>query len=147
MLHERYEVRISADVETFEFESTGPNGIIKKVIAYTEINVKNFFNLGFGDKDPETGFISDLAITNNNDSKKVLATVAATLYAFTDSHPGATVIATGSTGARTRLYQMGIANNFQEIEKDFEVAGLIENEWKPFRRNVQYGAFLVRRKA
>ncbi|MBD0289050.1 MAG: hypothetical protein ICV79_27060, partial [Flavisolibacter sp.] len=62
-----------------------------------EINVKGFYNLGFGDKDPLTGFVSNLSVTNNEVSKKVLATVAATLYAFTDSHPGAIIIATGST--------------------------------------------------
>lgn len=75
----------------------------------------------------------------------MLATVAATLYAFIDTHPGATVIATGSTEARTRLYRMGIANNLEQTERDFEILGLnADIEWEPFRRNVTYGAFLVR---
>jgi hypothetical protein len=30
-------------------------------------------------------------------------------------NPEATIIATGSTAARTRLYQMGISANLQEI--------------------------------
>ncbi len=146
MIDDRYNVRTSPDVKAFEFDSIGPRGTVRKVVRYTEINIKSFYNLGFGDKDPLTGFISDLSVTNNNDSKKVLATVAATLYAFTDSHPGATIIATGSTEARTRLYRIGISNNLTAIEKDFIILGLAETYWEPFRKNVTYGAFLVRRK-
>ena len=148
MLDERYDVKTSPDVESFEFESIGPKGTVRKVVRYSEINLHNYYNLGFGDKDEFTGFISDLSVTNNNDSRKVLATVAATLYAFTGTHPGATIIATGSTEARTRLYRMGITNHLKEIEQDFEVLGLnTAFEWELFRKNTNYGAFLVRRKA
>ena len=110
-------------------------------------NVKGYYNPGFGDKDPYTGLISDLTITNNNDSKKVLATVAATLYVFTDSYTDATVFATGSTAARTRLYRIGISNNLAQIEKNFLIFGLGNDRWEPFRINVNYIAFLVRRKS
>jgi len=146
MLDNYYEVDISLDLQTYEFTSVGPKGDITKVVRYSEINVKGYYNLGFGDKDPITGFISDLTVTNNGDSQKVLATVAATLYAFTDANPGATIIATGSTEARTRLYRMGITNNLEEIKKDFIVLGLTETGWDTFKRNITYGAFLVRRK-
>lgn len=146
MLYERYDVNASADLTSFEFESKGPKGTIQKVVRYTEINVKGYYNLGFGDKDPYTGLIADLTVTNNNDSKKVLATVAATLYVFTDNYPDATIFATGSTAARTRLYRIGISNNLAQIEKDFLIFGLGNDGWKPFRINVNYIAFLVRRK-
>ena len=147
MMEDRYPVNVSKNVEIFEFDSMGPRGVVRKVVRYTEINLKGFYNLGFGDKDPLTGFISDLSVTNNEDSRKVLATVAATLYAFTDYHPGANIIATGSTEARTRLYRIGITNNLAAIEKDFIVFGMIENDWESFRKNIRYGAFLVRRRA
>jgi hypothetical protein len=146
MLDNHYKVETSLDFKTFEFISVGLKGSITKVVRYTEINVKGFYNLGFGDKDPVTGFISDLIVTNNGDSHKVLATVAKTLYAFIDLNPGAVVIATGSTEARTRLYRMGITNNLEAIEKDFFVFGLTESAWKPFHKNITYGAFLVYRK-
>ena len=116
------------------------------MVRYTEINIKGFYNLGFGDKDLITGYISDLTVTNNNDSQKVLATVASTLYAFTTYYPDATIIATGSTEVRTRLYRMGITNNLTDIEKDFIILGLTETTWEPFRKNISYGAFLVGRK-
>ena len=147
MLNDRYEVQTAPDAETFAFDSVGPRGTVHKVVRYAEINIRNFYNLGFGDQDELTGFLNDLTVTHNNDSRKVLATVAATLYAFTDNHPDATIIATGSTAARTRLYQMGIAGSLEEIKQDFEVLGLnADIEWEPFRKNITYGAFLVRRK-
>lgn len=147
MLNDRYDVKTTPDLLSFEFDSIGPKGMVRKVVRYSEINLKNYYNLGFGDKDGLTGFISDITVTNNNDSKKVLATVAATLYAFTDTYPDATIIATGSTEARTRFYRMGIANHLAEIEKDFKVLGLnADINWEPFRKNATYGAFLVRRK-
>ena len=102
--------------------------------------------LGFGDKDPHSNFISDLTVSNNNDSQKVLATVARTLYLFTEHYPDAVVLASGSTLARTRLYRIGIANNLLEIERDFVVLGLTESEWEPFRKNVTYHSFAIRRK-
>ena len=147
MLNDHYKVRVSENVEAFEFDSVGPKGTVRKVVRYIEINLKGFYNLGFGDKDEETGFISDLSITNNEDSQKVLSTVAATLYVFIETHPSATVIATGSTGARTRLYRIGISNNLAEIEKDFVILGLKGEEWEPFRKNTNYLAFLVRKKS
>ena len=143
----RYRVETSFDLKTFEFTSEGPKGKIDKVVVYSEINLKEVYNLAFGDKDPITGFLNDLTVTNNGDSHKVLATVAATLYAFTTEKPGATVIATGSTAARTRLYRMGISNNLEEIKQDFVIYGLTENKnWELFRKNIIYGAFLIRRK-
>lgn len=146
MIGNHYKVDISKDFKTYEFVSIGPNGSVTKVVRYSEINVKGFYNLGFGDKNQFTGIISDLTVTNNGDSQKVLATVAATLYTFTNENPDAIVIATGSTQARTRLYRMGITNNLKEIEKDFEVMGLTDTNWERFRKNINYSAFLVRRK-
>ena len=84
MLYNSYHIDSSPDFLDFEFISIGPKGAITKVVRYREINVRGIYNLGFGDKEPESGFISDLSISNNNDSQKVLATVARTLYLFSD---------------------------------------------------------------
>ena len=145
MIDERYIVEFGADFRVFEFDSEGPKGKVRKIIQYTEINLKNYFNLGFGDKNHKTNEIDDLVVTNNNDSKKVLATVAATLFKFTDHHPEAYVIAIGSNLARTRLYRIGITNNLETIEKDFEIYGLKSNTWNKFAKGIEYDAFLVRR--
>ncbi len=95
---------------------------------------EDIYNLAFGDYHEATDSINDRAITNNNDSQKVLATVASTLYVFTDKHPNIWVYATGSNTVRTRLYRMGIAANLEEILVDFEVYGLNEEVWNKFEK-------------
>ena len=101
----------------YQFVSEGNNGKITKLVIYSETHLRNFYNLGFGDKDEISGSINDAIITNNGDSEIVLTTVASTLYIFTDKFPEAMVFASGNTKARTRLYRIGITNNLEMIEK------------------------------
>ena len=142
----RYELKAEKSLMVFEFVSEGPKGQIPKLIKYSETNLKGLYNLAFGDKDQTTGDINDTIVSNNGDSEKVLATVVATVYAFTDKHPDYMIYATGSTKARTRLYRMGITKYMTEIENDFEVYGLKNGEWEFFEKEVDYEAFLAKRK-
>ena len=142
----RYSLAADDQLTTFEFISEGPKGRIIKLIQFTPTNLKDFYNLAFGDKDQETGKIDDLAISNNNDSEKVLATVVAAVYAFTDKNSEAWVYATGSTATRTRLYRMGIAKYLLEVQSNFDVFGELENKWEPFKKGEDYLGFLVKRK-
>ena len=107
---------------------------------------QDIYNLAFGDYNEETEWIDDGEITNNNDSQKILATVASTIYVFTDKHPNVWVYATGSNSARTRLYRMGITTNLEEILLDFEVYGLQNDIWEGFKKETDYKAFLIKRK-
>lgn len=141
MKYEKYQLESDKKLLVFEFESVGPKARINKIVQYTETNLKDFYNLGFGDKDEKTGEINDRTITNNGDSMQVLATVASTVYAFTSKHPDAWVYATGNNKARTRLYRIGITNNLLEIKKDFEVYGLKDDKWLEFKKDVDYKAF------
>jgi hypothetical protein len=134
-------------LKIYEFISEGPKGRIKKIVQFTETGTENVYNLGFGDYNEKTKSIDDLAVTNNGDSLKVLATVASTVYAFTEKYPEAWIFATGSTSVRTRLYRMGITNNLAEINQDFKVYGLTENgEWTEFIVGEDYEAFLITKK-
>lgn len=141
----KYQLKAEKSLRVFEFVSEGPNGRINKIVKYCETNETNLYNLAFGDKD-EIGDLDDLAISNNGDSEKILATVVSTLYAFTDIHPNAMVLAMGSTKARTRLYRMGITKYLTEIKKDFDIFGFKEGAWHSFRKNIEYDAFLAIRK-
>ena len=147
MLLPRYELKSDESLSVFEFLSVGRKGSIPKIVQYSETNLKDFYNLGFGDKDLQTGEVDDTVISDNGDGQKVLATVAATVYAFTDKYPDAWIYATGSTKSRTRLYRIGITNNFDEIIVNFEVYGLREGEWQEFIRGIEYEAFLVKRRS
>lgn len=146
MKQDKYHLKSSKSLTVFEFISEGPKGRIKKIVQLSETNLKDFYNLGFGDKNEDSDEIDDTIITNNGDSQKVLATVAATVYAFTEKNPYAWIYATGSTKARTRLYRIGITNYIKEIKKDFEVYGLKDGKWVEFKNGTEYSAFLVKRK-
>jgi hypothetical protein len=142
----KYPLASSESLMTFEFVSEGTKGLIHKLVRYQPTNLKDIYNLAFGDKDHTTGNIDDTVISNNGDSEKVLATVVATVYAFTDRYPNVWIYATGSTKSRTRLYRMGITKFLSEVDEDFEVLGELNDEWETFRKDVEYEGFLVRRK-
>ena len=80
------------------------------------------------------------------DTEKVLATVVSSVYAFTKDNPENIIYATGSTGARNRLYRIGISKHYDDAIKDFDIYGLRDEEWVKFEKNVDYSAFLAKRK-
>ena len=140
----RYPI-VASDPFLYHFYSEGPKGRIKKAVIYAQIE-DNLFNLAFGDWDEQLRRINDSSRTNNNDRDMVLATVGFTALDFTNQFPDAEILAEGSTSARTRLYQMEIANNLLEINKFFAIEGFINGEWEYFKHGKNYEAFLIQRK-
>src|ERR1035437_4795674 len=137
---ERYEFVIGESLIDFEFESDGPKGKIKKIVSFSPYNSDGitYFNLAFGDIIEETGKLNDIAISDNKDTLKIIATIAATVLEFTQQFPDIIVYAKGSTPARTRLYQMGISGNWSEIEPLMQVFGFVNGKWEIFKKNVNY---------
>ncbi len=146
MKRPKYKLKAERELTIFEFVSEGPNGRIPKLIEFTETNLKNFYNLAFGDKDEKTGKINDKVISNNNDTDKVLATVASAVLAFTDKYPEAWVYATGSTNSRTRLYRMGINKYFEDVANEFFIFGESDDKWLPFEKEKDFEGYVVKRK-
>ena len=143
MKYPKYQYRSETSMSYYEFISEGPKGMIRKIVEYSETGTENVYNLGFANYDDKTKTTSDISVTNNGDSLKVLATVASTVYAFIQKNPKAWILATGNTKVRTRLYRMGITNNLAEISEDFKVFGLSSNgEWDDFMVGEDYEAFL-----
>jgi len=104
------------------------------------------YNLAFGDMSQDADTIDDLVISNNNDRNIVLATVANTIFDFTENYGNHYIFAKGSTPSRTRLYQIGIGAMLVDINLDFDVYGFKDGLWRSFQKNVNYTAFLVKRK-
>ena len=142
----KYHLKAETKFTRFEFISEGPKGAIRKLIEFQATSDFDVYNLGFGDKDPLTGEINDLAVSNNGDTEKVLATIIAALYVFFDNYPAAYVYATGSTVARTRLYRMGITKFYEEMQKDFYLYGQIGDDYPEFELEKNYDGFLAQRK-
>lgn len=141
-----YELKTEESFMVFEFTSEGPKGRIPKLIKFSETALKGFYNLAFGNKNLETGDIVDTVVSNNGDSEQVLATVVSAVYSFTDQKSESWVYTTGSTKSRTRLYRMGITKYIDDIKQEFLVFGLRNGEWEDFTVEVDYTAFVVRRK-
>lgn len=142
----KYQLKSTDKLSSYEFVSEGPRGLIVKRIQFTLINRDEVYNLAFGDKMPISGEINDLAISNNGDSEKVLATVVSAVYAFCDKNPNAWILAVGSTASRTRLYQIGITKFHKDLAEEFDIYGQIEEEWELFELGKNYKAFLAKRK-
>jgi hypothetical protein len=138
MLLERYDYEIGNSFQQYDFYSEGPKGKIRKAVLYSflgAIDGIDYYNLGFGDYDESKKNINDLSVSDNKDRDRVLATVAVTALEFTSHFPGCKIVAEGSTPARTRLYQMGIAKHYAEIVELFDIQGLTEKiGWVPFKR-------------
>lgn len=110
------------------------------------IEAPNIWNLGFGDIDAISGEISDLVVSDNGDSEKILATVAQSALVFSEKYPDALFYAEGSTLSSTRFYIIGFSRNFEKITETFLIWGLLDDEWYPFQKNTDYQAFVVKRK-
>lgn len=146
---EKYDYSADSTLLQYEFYSNGPNGLIRKFILYEDFCYHNtyYFNLAFGDWNEKTQTLDDLSISNNADSKKVLATVASTVIDVTNLYPKHKIFAKGSTPSRTRLYQMGIFAHLNEINELFVVEGLLDDSsWELFVKGKNYHSFLISRK-
>lgn len=150
MKKEKYPYTLNETTARFDFESKGPNGTIKKTVDYykigTWIDGSQVYNLAFGDWDEKNNVINDLSRTDNNDRNKILATVASTVIDMVCVMKEIAIYAEGSTPARTRLYQMAINTNKEEIEGILDIYGYKDEKWQLFESGKNYEAFLVTRK-
>lgn len=143
---EKYQLKAGEEFTRFEFISEGPKGAIRKLIEFQRTTEPDVYNLAFGDKHPVSGDIDDLAVSDNGDTDKVLATVVAAVYAFLNTHSSAYVYAQGSTKARTRLYRMGINRFYEDMRRDFHLYGRIDENFMDFQQGVEYEGFLAQRR-
>ena len=143
---DKYQLKAEEELTRFEFISEGPRGTFRKLIEFQGTFDPDVFNLAFGDKHSVTGSLDDLAVTDNGDTEKVLATVVAAVYTFLTQHPTAYVYAQGSTSARTRLYRMGINRFYEEMRQDFFLYGRIGEDFLDFEPDQEYEGFLAQRR-
>lgn len=144
MNQEQYDLTVGENYHRFEFNSVGPYGEITKLITFRPLATSdNHYNLAFGDWDSDKQAFNDTIVSNNGDTLKILNTVAFAVQSFVIQNPGSVVLASGSTPARTRLYQINISKYWKEISIRFVVRGLRKNKWEPFKKGVNYEAFLL----
>lgn len=147
---EIYNYTFNKEDATFQFDSIGPRGTIRKFVSYKLFDRLDdgtpVLNLAFGDLEDGKQHFSDTVISDNDDRDKVLATVARTILEVIDSYSKVGIHAQGSTRSRTRLYQMGISANKEEIEAHFVIKGLTTSGWETFRKGTNYSSLLATKK-
>ncbi|MCY7410613.1 MAG: hypothetical protein LH473_10090 [Chitinophagales bacterium] len=95
----------------------------------------------------DDGSIDDRAVNNNNDRDKILATIASIVFEFASRYPERTVLFTGSTLERTRLFRIVLTVNYEELDADFDIQGLLyDGTIERFPRSKSYRGFMVKRK-
>jgi len=135
----------------YSFTSMGKKQIVK-IVEFTPTVHENIVNLGFGDMLPDTKF-DDLAVSNNGDIIKVIATVIGIVQEFTGEFPELTVMVRGSTTERTKLYSRILKMYYAEFSKEFHISGLIEDASGVFKVDFDpiisrnYKAYFVKRKS
>jgi hypothetical protein len=140
----RYPFEYFSEKYYYQFYSTGPNGKVRKLVCFqlSRNGPIQTFNLALGDVEEDSDEINDKVVTNNNDSLKVLFTVALVALEFLRYRPGVWISAEGNTPARNRLYQMWIVKYWNEINKHFTVLGKIDDCHYPFERGINYEGFM-----
>jgi hypothetical protein len=112
-----YVAQPTGDTE-FSFLSQGRNGSFEIRTCFEVID-DNLFDLAFGPWDEGLMGINDRQELRNGDMDIILATVANIAINFLETHPKASIYATGLTlpgklPVRTRKYQMGIRKKSQK---------------------------------
>jgi hypothetical protein len=149
----KYDLTANRSLTAFKFTSKGPQGLILKAVIFAPIG-DGLYNLVLVDVSSDTGYLDDIARSDNQDMEKILATVAACIYAFTEMYPDKEVFIQGSTGSRTRLYRLAINKFLSEIKGDFQVSGVKKdkltkrNKLTKFEKDtvINYDAFQIKRK-
>ncbi|WP_341842046.1 DUF6934 family protein [Chitinophaga caseinilytica] len=106
----------------FDFESEGEHGFIRKRVEFNRLKPDEF-NVGFGDLDAE-GTLDDLKESNNGDLLKVFATIIKVMEDFLEIYPKASLLFTGSTQQRTRIYSMILKRYFPRFSRKYEITVL-----------------------
>ncbi|MCF2496397.1 DUF6934 family protein [Dyadobacter chenhuakuii] len=144
MNSEYYQTEASEDRLEFLFDSVSEKKTIPKIITFTRYaDGIDLFNLAFGDL-KEDARLDDLAVSNNADMEKVMATVIQSIFLFFQENPKAVLYIEGSTMQRTRLYRIIISRELSAFQKDFDIFGRIKSESEPFVLNRPYDGFVVK---
>lgn len=140
-----YKIETSDNGLWYEFISDGHLKSIKKGVGYYlyEENNTEYAELAFGDILPN-GSIDIKAVSDNQDMVLVLSTVIITLYNFFELYPQKTVVFTGSSASRNRLYRAIISKLFEEGKQFFDVLGInYDGSKELFEKNKDYLAFQI----
>ncbi len=142
MVNEHYSYIATQQNTIFFFESVGIQGSIVKAVAF-QLNKKGTWNLGFGDLEDDYK-VNDKTISNNQDVLKVLSTVAKVAYIFIETYPDRVISIVPVDEKRKLLYNRVFQRHFEDIDKQFEVIGTINESDEPYSTGKMYDEFTLK---
>ncbi|MEO6282113.1 MAG: hypothetical protein ABIN80_29555 [Dyadobacter sp.] len=134
-----YEFTVLKEAHRFDFVSKGPINIVKSIV-YFKTTDPYLVTLSMGNPLPN-GVLDVLTINDNGDRNKILATVIRSIGVFLNIHPDHTVMFSGSTPARTRLYKMVISKELHQLQNSYLVQGITESSIEVLIRVTTTSAF------
>jgi hypothetical protein len=143
MIDEHYPFSSREDKLLYYFYSNGPQGEILKIIIF-QLSETGKWNLAFGDYEKEK--IDDKIISNNNDLFKVMKTVVACTYDFSEKYPDRIIQVIPVDDKRNLLYHGILKRNLDIIEEKFWIDGLRNESIEPFDVQNHYQEFYFSRK-
>jgi hypothetical protein len=131
----------------FRFTSVGDKGSIEKIIEFS-LTPENYWNLGFGDLVGDDW--EDNVISNNNDFRTVLQTVANAVHQFCEMYPQQQILIRPLDYQRKLLYNRIFQQKWLEIEPLFIVKGVDISSVSPYFENynprIRFDYFVIERK-
>lgn len=143
MINDHYRYLASRNKTQYFFESNGVQGKVMKVILFTYVE-DDLWNLGFGDW--HKGKIDDSVVTNNQDTVKVISTVAKVAYQFFEDFPERRIEIKPVDERRKRLYNYVFQKHFKDIELLFQITGFRNNTPELYTPNNFYDSFILKPK-
>lgn len=138
-----YNYQLAKNRERYTFVSISTIKRITKVVDFEEFEeISDFVHFSFGDLLPN-GKVDYTQVSNNQDIELVLGTIIEILFDFLERNSQKTVIFTGSSSSRNRLYRIIIAKFYSELKDKFLIQGFIDDEIMPFESNKNFTGFLI----
>ena len=137
-----YDYTILDEYKRYDFISIGEH-IIKKTILFYKTQHVEIYSLTLADV-TEDNKLDIYTVSDNGDMKKILATVLSAITTFLENYPNSKVVFSGSTPARTRLYQISITHELLNFESRFYIEGYTkESGFVLFTKNKTYQGFAI----
>ena len=141
MINQAYAYRELIPKTHYYFESIGEKDKIVKIVVFT-FSENYVWSLGFGDLGND-GFIDDSVVSNNQDARKVLQTVAKIAFDFLAQNPTETLEIEPVDYKRKQLYNNIFQRYFQDINTLFNVWGTLNGKDETYTPSNFYDIFKI----
>jgi hypothetical protein len=131
--------------QMFTFKSTGKQTIFK-IVLFNPTTEPNIYSVTLGNLQDDAS-IDVSAKDGNGDGEFVLSTVAKAIAFFLSDYPEASIIIEGTTPIRTRLFQIAISRELDDLGTYFDIRGLDGTKLEIFQPGKTYQGFVISLKA